>query len=124
MEEFLLEFALENGIKESVVHRFLARKSHVETLEDLENLPDEMREHIDYISYCPEPLKSFIIDEMWCERHKTIDLERVADKLRESMDYDENDEPMSVEDSETNRELQKVIDCMIDCKFGSVTYDW
>lgn len=124
MKELLLEFAKEHGIEESEVHRFLVDKLKIETLEDLENLPDDMRAHIGYISDCPEPLRSFIKNEMWVNRYQTINLERVADNLRESMYYDENDEPMSVENSETNRDLQKVIDCMIDCKFGSVVFDW
>lgn len=125
MEEILLEFAQEHGIKESeVLHRFLASKSKIETLEDLENLPEGMLNHIDYIVYCPEPLKSYIQNEMWINRYQTITLERVVDRIRDSMEYDDNDEPMGVEDSETNRKLQKVIDCMIECKFGSVVNDW
>lgn len=124
MEEILLEFAQEHGIKESEVHRFLASKSKVETLEDLENLPEGMLNHMSYIVDCPEPLKSFIKEEMWINRYQTIELERVADVLRDRMEYDDNDEPISIEDSETNRKLQKVIDCIIKCKFGSVVNDW
>lgn len=124
MEEILLGFAKEHGIEESEVHRFLADKLKIETLEELENLPDDMRKHISYISDCPEPLRSFIKTEMWVNRYQTISLERVVDNLRDSLEYDHNDEPKSVDNSTTNRELQKVIDCMIECKFGSVVYDW
>lgn len=124
MEDILLEFAQEHGIKESEVHRFLAKKLDIKTLEDLENLPEDMREQFRFIGDIPRPLREFIDNSWDTQRHKTYTLERIADGIRDRMDYDDNDEPMSVEDSETNSKLQKVIDCMIDCRFGSVVYDW
>lgn len=124
IEEILLEFAKKHSIDESAVNLFLAEKTRVESIEDLESLPDEMREHISFISFCPEPLQSFIKNEMWCERYMKIDLGRVTECVYDRMEYDDNGKPLSIEDSETNRKLKKVIDCLIDSKFGSVVYDW
>ena len=121
MEDLLLEFAEENNIPKEKVAEFLRKKNDISTLEELENLPTELLNHISYISYCPEPLRSYISDRMWVERYMTIDLERVTDCIRDDMEYDDNGEPI---DSENNRELQKIIDCMIKEKFGSVVYDW
>lgn len=121
MEDLLFEFAMMYGIPDQKVEDFLNKKKQVSTLDELEKLPKELLQHYIYIPYCPEPLQSYISDRMWVERYMTIELERVAECIRDDMDYDDEGKPL---DTENNRELQEIIDCMVRNRFGSVEYDW
>lgn len=134
--ELLKKFAEENGISDSVVSKFLSKFNNPKTMDELLELPSDMLEHVSYISYLDEPLKSFIKDNMWCERYMVIDLERVLDCLYDSLysvvldDVDIDDvgiENLEAKDEESKSELkklQKVAQYIIDTKFGSVVYDW
>jgi len=136
--ELLKEFAKAQGIEVSEVHKFLEEHNSPKTLNDLMKVPEGLLNHISYISYTPQPLKSFISDEMWCERYMTIDLERVVDCLYdrvydlfyEDEDFDldeigiENVKADDEEKREKLEEYQAIAKCLVDEKFGSVVYDW
>lgn len=117
--KFLKSFAESQGIDLKEVDKFLAQWEEPMTLDDLLNTPDDALNHIDYISYLDEPIHTFITEEMWCERHQTVTLERVVNSLEDRiMDAIERD------DEEVLEELREVEKCIIETKFGSVVYDW
>jgi hypothetical protein len=138
--ELLKEFAKSQGINVKEVDKFLAQFNSPKNLDELLELPESMLEHVSYISWLGEPLKSFIQDEMWCERYMTIDLERVVDTLLDrkydlargivgdDVDFEDIDfENLEIEDAETKEKLDDLLAVekyIVDSKFGSVVYDW
>jgi len=138
--ELLKEFAKEQGINVAEVDKFLSKWNSPKTLDELLNLPKNLLNHVSYISYLDDPLKSFIGDEIWWERYMTIDLHRVVDVLLdrkwglvrdlvdEDVHFDEIDfDALTIEDEEVKErleELKEVEKHIINIKFGSVVYDW
>lgn len=132
--ELLKEFAKEQGIDVKEVDKFFKKWDSPKTINELLALPENLLNHVSYISYLDEPLKSFITDEMWCERYMTIELERVVDTLYDRIynlvndDFDEDDiENLKIDDEEKQKELEElkvIVQYVIDTKFGSVVYDW
>lgn len=135
--ELLKEFAKAQNIDLKEVDKFISQYGIPKTLGELVELPKALKEDVDYISYVGEPLKSFIQDEMWCERYMTIDVERVAeclaDRIYELLDSEEIDvweaeiASLTTDDESKKDELEKlkeVSQYMLDTKFGSVVYDW
>lgn len=114
MEKLLMEFAESQGVPKQEVIDFLNRKKDISTIDELSELPSELLNHIDYITWCPEPIKTYINENMWTERYMTITLDRVLDSI-----FDEIEE-----NNEGNSELQRVVDSLIENRFGSVVYDW
>lgn len=135
--ELLRKFAHAQNIDSKEVNKFLAQYENPKTLDELTSLPESLLNHISFISYVKEPLKSFIKDEMWCERYMTIDLESVADclydrayNLVDSDEVDINDigiENLTTDNEDAKEELKQlksVAKHLVDIKFGSVVYDW
>lgn len=118
--DLLKEFAKEQGIDVKEVNKFLSKWDKPKTIEELLAIPDSMRNHIDFITWVEDPLKSFLTDDMYCERRETIDLDCVLDILADREAYlDEED------DYEAKlKHYQAIRQYLIDSKFGSVVYDW
>lgn len=137
VNKLLKEFAQLHNIDGKEVDKFLSKYDNPKTLNDLVNLPEEMRKNIDYITWVSEPLQSFISDEMWCERHMRHDLDEVIDCLYDRiynlLDEDDLDiddvgvENLTTDDENKKEELEgylAVAKCLVDSKFNSVVYDW
>jgi len=136
--ELLKDFAKSQGINVKEVDKFLSEYNSPKTLNDLQKVPEGLLEHINYITYVQQPLKSFISNEMWCDRNETVDLEtvidclydRVYDLLDEDDDFDldevgiENVKADDEEKREKLEEFQAIAKQLVDTKFGSVVYDW
>jgi len=119
--ELLKEFAVSQGIDTKEVYKFLKKYDNPKTIDDLLAIPDNMRNHIDFITWVEDPLKSFLTDDMYCERRETIDLDCVLDILADREEY------LDVEEDGYEAKLKKyqtIRQYLIDTKFGSVIYDW
>lgn len=138
-KDMLKAFALSQNINVKEVDKFLSQFENVKTLKELRKTPKSIREDIDYITWVKEPLKSFIEDEMWCERHMTIDLEDIVDCLYDriynllddenpDLDIDEvGVENLTTENEDNKEELEgfiAVAKSLVDQSFNSVVYDW
>lgn len=139
VENILKEFATLHNIDLKEVNKFMERYNNPKTLNGLINLPESMRKNIDYITRVDEPLKSFISDELWCERYMTKDLDDVVDSLYDRIYYllrDENPdldldvvgvENLTTENEDKKEQLEKlkaVAKSLVEQKFNSVVYDW
>ncbi|UGO47928.1 p22 protein [Bacillus phage vB_BanS_MrDarsey] len=133
--KLLKDFAKEQGINVNEVDKFLTKRSTANTLDELLKVPEGLLNHVEYITWLGEPLKSFISNDMWNERHETISLDTVVDCLRDriydliDVDLDEVDiKDLKIEDDEESQKqlekYQKIAQYIIDTKFGSVVYDW
>uniref|UniRef100_A0AB39C7C9 Uncharacterized protein n=1 Tax=Bacillus phage KoopaTroopa TaxID=3234046 RepID=A0AB39C7C9_9CAUD len=134
--KLLKDFAKEQGINANEVDKFLTKRSTANTLDELLKVPEGLLNHVEYITWLGEPLKSFISNDMWNERHETISLDTVVDCLRDriydlidDVDLDEVDiQDLKIEDDEESQKqlekYQKIAQYIIDTKFGSVVYDW
>lgn len=131
--DLLIKFAKANGLKSTHVDEFLAGMTQVNTLEDLEKVPDSLLTHYDWIGEPEEAINEFIKNEMWAERHQTIDLDNILDclydRLDEFTDGECDDfEELEIENYEANRGglevLVEVKEALIKSKFGSVRNDW
>ncbi|UGO46171.1 hypothetical protein PQE74_gp088 [Bacillus phage vB_BanS_Chewbecca] len=133
--KLLKDFAKEQGINVNEVDKFLTKRSTANTLDELLKVPEGLLNHVEYITWLGEPLKSFISNDMWNERYETISLDTVVDCLHDricdlvDVDLDEVDiQDLKIEDDEESQKqlekYQKIAQYIIDTKFGSVVYDW
>lgn len=138
--DLLKKFAESKGISEKEVHEFLREHNSPKTLDDVLALPHDLQKHEKYITWVGEPLQSFISDEMWCERYKTIKVDRIVeciyDRIYSLFDMEEDDdfdideigiENVTIDDEENKEKLEyykSVAKYIINTKFGSVIYDW
>lgn len=115
----LKKFAESKGIETKEVDKFLSDMSEPKTLDELSEMPTDMLNHIGSISWVEEPLKSYIKDEMYWERHMTITLDDIINSL-------EDDRYNAEEDGKPELlvELDKIEKFVIESKFGSVVFDW
>lgn len=119
--EMLKEFAKEHGINVKEVNKFLSKWDSPKTIDELLSMPDIMRNHIDFVTWVKDPLKSFLTDDMYCERREVIDLECVLEIIADREDYlDEEADDYE----EKMKHYQEIRQYLIDTKFGSVVYDW
>lgn len=131
----LHDFAKKHSIPKKEVELFLNQFAQPKTMEEIEDLPHDMQTHYDYITMVPEPLQTFIADELDMERHATVDLdlliEALYDRAYSYVDsdnyHDEDIQNFETIDEEFASELEKikaVAKQVVDVKFGSAVMDW
>lgn len=135
--DLLHEFARTQDIAPEEVTAFLNSYEKPKTFEQIMDLPHDMQTHYTYISSVPEPLQSFISEELYCDRYETLSTDRVVDHLLDeiySLLKEEHDDIEEVgianlttdviADTEQLEKLKAIAQQVLDIKFGSVVMDW
>lgn len=143
--DWIKEFAEEHGIDEGKANSFIEKNFGAKTLDDVENLPDDLQTAYDFISEVPEPLRSYLDREFYHgERYKTVYVSDIIERLSEDINELLSDSDKYEDDSilEMNIEqiraltvededvvyplglLKTVAINIIETKIGSVVFDW
>lgn len=131
----LHDFAKKHSIPKKEVEIFLNEFGQPKTMEEIEHLPHDMQTHYDYITVIPQPLRGFIEEELFFDRHQTITLDRIIECLYdhacsyvEADDYDDIDiQHFETNDPEFQDSLEKIkaiAKQVVEVKFGSAVMDW
>lgn len=127
-----MKFAKANGLGSAEVNSFLEQYNQPKTLEDIQKIPENLLTHYDWIGEPHKAIYEFIREEMYLERHQTVDLESLLDSWYDKL-YDvtghDNIDGVEIEnyDNKAQQEitvLLEVRDAIIETKFGSVVNDW
>lgn len=140
--ELLKEFAKEKGINESEVETFVEnRKRNLKTLNDIINMPYDLKTHYSDVFALPDTIRAFVDKEMdYIPRHKIVDTDRLVevwcdrtyfimsdtgeDLWGYTLEQIEKLEPKSEAQKEEMDFLKEVAKAIFSEKFGSFKNDW
>lgn len=124
---------------------FIEKNFGVKTLNDILSSPEDLLENYRFITYVPEPLSTYIMDNLYHgDRYKTQEVGYVIERIQEEFDEiefatqsEENkdildltiDEIKSLkadnpDDEDELTQLKELAVCIIENKFGSAVLDW
>lgn len=140
--ELLKEFAKEKGIDENEVDAFIEkRKRNPKTLNDIINMPYDLKTHYSDVFALPDTIRAFVDKEMdyiprhkvvdtdrlvgvWCDRTDDIMKDRYEDLWGYTLEKIEQIEPESEAKKEEMDFLKEVAKAIFSEKFGSFKNDW